>query len=359
MAKLTISAVSTLTAMPSVKPSFSVTPNPNMMPASQEKAPVLLSVESAGSVEAQEFAERFAAKCSHIDTIEAVRRINAFGETLSGCAEEGKNVQLGFMNLEINISGTVPDTNAPLNEANEAFYSAVVSDAIRKTFSSLDTHIPTSVCPADVKRVRDVDSGANVILGTKPFYIQGVKLTYGKPGEKVELFDKTGATKLADVKVLDATSEISLKAQLPEALESGRYYLLVTTLAGGKTTLYPVGLNVTVEGEELELTRIHSEALDEDDACNEFGDQLVLCGTGFGVDLTAAFVIRDASGVELARQPESRDTVFIRKSAHEATFEITKNETGKADSLWRDNSVFVELTSGGKTVAKQVAWKQA
>lgn len=358
--KIIVSAISNMVNTPTVKPSFAVNGHENAMEASKDKAPILLSVPTAGSVKGAELAHMIAADADSIGEAEAARWLNGLGEKLVKCAEEAINVQLGFVTFELSVAGSLESGDEPIDpDTNYLQYTGVVSDDLRKLFASIETRIDSAEVGVDVKRVRDVATGKGAIVATNPFHLKGVKMTYGAPGEKIELLKSDKETKLVDVVVDDHASEIEFECRLADAVEAGRHYIKVTTLAGGKSTLYPVGTFVEVENEELTIEKIHSEALDEDGACAEFGDQLVITGTGFVKGMGAAYVIRDAAGRELARQPKSSSTAFIRTNAHRATFEINENESGVDASVWRENRVFVALTVGDKTVEFPVEWKQA
>ncbi|MCQ2367573.1 MAG: hypothetical protein MJ109_00965 [Kiritimatiellae bacterium] len=242
--KMTISAVSNLMSGTFAPPSFAVNPTENMMEASKEDAPVLLRIPYSGTLDGKAFAKMIADE-SEIGLEEAALYLNVFGEVVGSLAKSAVQFHFGVGLAELSISGSLAAGDEPAESGRHVLqYTVLPTDEVKKTFAAIECRIDSDACPVELKRVRDVDSGDAAIVGTKEFHTKGKGMTFGGLGEKLELYTEDGARKLRDVAVTKHDSQIEAECHLENQLPTGKYFLQLTTLAGGEKTLYPVGINV-------------------------------------------------------------------------------------------------------------------
>jgi len=216
-----------------------------------ESAPVLLSLEANETVDAENFAARMVKSGGHGTLAQARLFVNAGLSVVEDLVDEygAVTVQTPMGTIETFISGTIENPqDQPDPVKNYAFLALVVPEPYRKLFAQIETYVPTSACPAAVKRVRDKQTNQKGICGATPFYLEGRGMTFGSPGETLELLTPLTFAKVADVAVDAASkSEIQFLCTLPSstAVAAGSYVLRLTTLAGG-TVPWPLDLDVSV-----------------------------------------------------------------------------------------------------------------
>ena len=242
---------STLGTIATDKP-LEITPYANATGVTTEKAPVLIAVRSEGTVDADQFAARMPVAGGQGTAAQARLAINAIAAVLNDIVGEygAITVNTPFGTVQTFVAGTLENANdAPDPDVNCAFLGVVVPEAYRRQFAQMTAYVPASACPAALKRVRDKATNAKGIVGTEPFYLEGVGMTIGGDGETLELLDAVTRDKLCDVAVDPETkSTVQFQCQLvPEAaIAAGTYLLRLTTLAGGEpgAALWPVELKV-------------------------------------------------------------------------------------------------------------------
>jgi len=254
MNKIPLSVSSTLKNISGMSP-MAVTPYANLTGKTGEAAPVLIAVESAGTVDAAAFAAALPAKGGQGTASQARLVVNALAQVLSDLvAEYGAiTVSTPFGRVDTFVAGSLEYATDPADpEVNVPFLGIVPGADVMKAFAQIEAYVPTAACPASLKRIRDVETGAGVIRGTKAFYAQGYGMTYGSTGETVKLLNALTRAEVCTVAV-DATtkSKAQLKCTLPgtTAIPAGVYILQVKTLAGGGAmggTLWPLELKVNL-----------------------------------------------------------------------------------------------------------------
>ena len=217
-----------------------------------EKAPVLLSVASAGTVDADAFAVRMRTLGGRGTRPQARLALNGIAAVFRELVEKygAITVNTPFGTVQTFIAGTVDDPHAAPDPAkNFPFLGVVVPEEFRDQFAAFEAYIPADACPASLKRVRDEATEAKGIRGTDPFYLEGLNMTFGGEGETLELLDATTRDKLCDVSVdAESKSPVQFLCTLaPQtALAAGPYLLRLMTRAGGEpgAALWPVELKV-------------------------------------------------------------------------------------------------------------------
>jgi len=249
MNKIPLSVSSTLTNLSSQQ-SIAVNAYGNETGKTGSAAPVLIAVESAGTVDAETFAAALPIKGGQGTTAQARLIVNAFASVLSDLvAEYGAiTVNTPCGRVDTFVSGSLEyATDAVDPDVNQAFLGIVPSADVMREFAKIESYVPTAACPASLKRVRDVETGKSVIRGTNPFYAQGIGLTYGGTGESVKLLNPLTRAVICTVAVDALTkSEAQLKCTLPNtaAIPAGTYILQVNTLGGSVSTIWPLELKV-------------------------------------------------------------------------------------------------------------------
>ena len=215
-----------------------------------EAAPLLLSVKSVRTVDADEFATRMITIGGQGTQAQARLALNAVAMTIEDLVREfgAITVVTPFGTVETFIAGTLENPqDQPDREKNFAFLSVIVPEAYRRKFAEMEAYVPTEAYPVALKRVRDKATNAKGIRGTEPFYLEGRGMTIGGAGETLELLDAVTRDKLCDISV-DAESKSTVQflcTLSPQtAIEKGDYLVRLTTLAGGEATLWPVELKV-------------------------------------------------------------------------------------------------------------------
>ena len=227
-----------------------VTPYANASPTA-EKAPVLLTIESRGSVNAEAFAARLLGPCPDGTLAQARLALNALGEVLCDVVENDDpcDVDLGFVSLVLEISGSVPEADAQTTDDNKAYWTGLVPERYRRQFANFDAKIDAGSAPAKLTRVRDKATNRPLVDGANPFYLEGRGMTFGGEGEKLELLHGKTGEKICDVAVSDHASRIAWTCALPSAAPAAKKHVLrLTTLGGGESTLWPLDLGVEVRG---------------------------------------------------------------------------------------------------------------
>jgi len=223
--------------------------------ATAATAPVLLTLQSDGTLNAEGLAKAICAIATSFTEVEGRYIVNAVEQALveivTNC-QYPTNVQLGFATFLWEVAGSLEAADAPANPlTNVPFMTGLVPERYRKVFASYDTYVPTTDLPCILKRIRDKATNTATIHGTNTFYLEGRGLTYGGTGEKVELWNSRGG-KVCDVTVSKHDSMILFECAIPanpsEEIEVGQYYWIkITTLAGGGSaggTLYTSDLKV-------------------------------------------------------------------------------------------------------------------
>ena len=218
-----------------------------------ENAPLFVQLDPANTVDVDAFAVAVASAAGNDDTATARLMINGFLEVIRSIFEDEQahTVNTPIGTILTMVAGSLASANAALTDENYAYLSLVENAAFQKEVGKITLSIPTEACPVTLKRVRDVASAAKGIKGAANFYLEGVGMTFGSEGEKLELYKKNAAgelVKAADCTVSGHDSEINFTCAVvaPAAgLAVGTYYLRLTAKAG-TDQLWPVDLKVEV-----------------------------------------------------------------------------------------------------------------
>ena len=250
MTKIPLSVSSTLAPVSGKEPLI-VNPFGNETGKTGDAAPVLIAVEANGTVDVESFAAAMPSHGGQGTAAQARLIVNAIAQTLSELVDEygAISVSTPFGRVETFVSGSLEyATDAVDPDKNKAYLGIVPGADVMKAFAAMEAFVPTSACPASLKRIRDVETADHVIHGTDAFYAQGYGMTYGEEGEKVELLKPDTREVAATLNVDEATkSEAQLKCTIPAdaELDAGNYILRVITLAGTEK-LWPLELRVTL-----------------------------------------------------------------------------------------------------------------
>lgn len=355
--KMIISAVSALSApaWTGRPPAFAVDPTENKMEASKDKAPVLLRIESTGTVDGKAFAVKMS-ETSEIGVEECALYLNALGETLTEIGARAENVDLGFARAELSISGSLEHGDEPADaEKHQAQYAVIPNEAMKATFAAIECRIPADACPASVKRIRDVATGDNFIHGFDPFYLEGNEMTFGGPGEKLELLAADGKTFVQTLEVLEHDSKIKIKAKLTAPVEAGRYFVALTTLAGGTTTLWPIGCMTTVVyigPQPIIIKKVTSTATGKTDEWKHFGDDLIIKGIGFDETTKATVKMVMPSGKEENAGNTGENSCVVQEDGT-IKYHCVRNYSDEPDATWMDgHPTYVVVTRGDGVEAR-------
>ena len=217
-----------------------------------EKAPLLLSVQAKRTMEAEEFASRMLSVGGQGTLAQARLVVNGIAGVMMDLVEEygAITVQTPFGTVQTFIAGSVDSATAqPDPERNWPFLGVEVPEVYRRQFAQFEPYVATSDCPAALKRVRDKATNAKGICGTSPFYLEGRGMTFGEPGETLELLDPVTRDLICDVTVDEeqrGKSQFLCTLAPQTAVEAGVYLLKLVTLAGGEPgeALWPLELEV-------------------------------------------------------------------------------------------------------------------
>ena len=348
--------------------SAEVTPYSNETPTA-EKAPVLVSIAANRTVDADEFAKLMLENGNQGTLPQARLVVNAVAAVLARLAGEygAVTVQTPFGTVQTFVAGSVENPqDAADADANYAWLGVSLPEPFRRTVAAIETYVPSGACPAALKRIRDKATNAPRIVGTGEFYLEGLGLTFGRSDETLELWDAGAEAKVCDVAVAPdpAPSAVQFVCNLPRPVASGRYTLRLVTSAGGDR-LWPLTIKADVAGGEnppqpLAVSRLKSTMFEADDTTWFQHDDTAeadafntVTGTGFGDDLAARILLKDAEG-QVAATAEVSD--LTRTSATEFTFKLFEPQSRPPDGDWEDGPVFLEVTGGGETVEFPVAF---
>ena len=217
-----------------------------------EKAPVLVAVKSERQMKAEEFAQLMVRLGGEGTEAQARLVLNAICSVFYDLVDKYGAITIGtpFGTVQTFIAGTIENAqDQPDPETNYPFLGVILPEPFRKAFAALESYVPTEACPVSLKRVRDKATGKAGIRGGNPFYLDGIGMSFGGEGEKLELLDGETGEKIADASVdPEQCWPVQLVCSLASgaAVPVGRHKLRLTTLAGGDTTLWPVDIAVEV-----------------------------------------------------------------------------------------------------------------
>ena len=348
--------------------SAEVTPYSNETPTA-EKAPVLVSIAANRTVDADEFAKLMLENGNQGTLPQARLVVNAVAAVLARLAGEygAVTVQTPFGTVQTFVAGSVENPqDAADADANYAWLGVSLPEPFRRTVAAIETYVPSGACPAALKRIRDKATNAPRIVGTGEFYLEGLGLTFGRSDETLELWDAGAEAKVCDVAVAPdpAPSAVQFVCNLPRTVASGRYTLRLVTSAGGDR-LWPLTIKADVAGGEkapqpLAVSRLKSTMFEAGDttwfqhADTAEADAFnTVTGTGFGDDLAARILLKDAEG-QVAATAEVSD--LTRTGAGEFTFKLFEPQSRPPDGDWEDGPVFLEVAGGGERVEFPVAF---
>jgi len=261
--KLPLSASSSIADFEINAEPIGITPFANQGITSEE-APVLLTLASEKTIGIEEFSVKMVKTGGQGTQAQARLFLNGTLAVIEDLVDEygAITVQTPMGTIETFIAGTVENPqDQPDPAKNYAFLAVVVPETYRKLFAKIETYVPTGVCPATLKRVRDKATNAKGICGVKPFYLEGRGMTIGAAGEKLELLSPLTFVKVADAAV-DAASKSLIQflctLSASATVAAGPYVLRLTTLAGGEVA-WPIDLEVNLL-EAVEPTPIAESA---------------------------------------------------------------------------------------------------
>jgi len=252
-------------------------------------APVLIAVESDGTVGVEAFAEALPNKGGQGTAAQARLVINAMAEVLTDLVTEfgAVTVNTPLGRVDTFVAGSLEYATDPVDPTvNVPFLGIVPGADVMKAFAKIETYVPTAACPASLKRIRDVATGDNTIHGVQPFYAQGYGMTYGGTGETVKLLNALTRAEVCTLSVDSATkSQAQLKCTVPSTanVPVGAYILQVMTLAGGTETLWPLEIKVNVSQAVVPAPTITKIETDDLGGLNK-GAGFNIKGTNLGYD---------------------------------------------------------------------------
>ena len=218
--------------------------------ATGSAAPVLISVESVGTIDAEAFAALLPDAGGQGTEAQARLILNGIATVLAEMVEANGAITVStpFGTVETYIEGSVSDPTAAIDaEANQPYLGVIVPEVYRKKFADMDAFVPTSAVPVSVKRVVDKESGEKgKILGYGEFYLEGKGMNFGETGTSLVL-KKLDGTQVTAVSVDSASkSSIQLTCHLPAtaSVDEGEYELVLTSKNDGQ--LWPVSIKVSV-----------------------------------------------------------------------------------------------------------------
>jgi len=306
MNKIPLSVSSTLSNV-ATDNALMVTPYGNATGKTGTAAPVLIAVESEGTVDVEAFAAALPAKGGQGTAAQARLVVNALAELLGELVDEygAITVMTPLGRIDTFVAGSLEYATDPVDPAvNVPFLGVVPGADVMKAFSQIETYVPTAACPASLKRIRDVATEAHAIRGTNPWYAQGYGMTTGGTGETVKLLNPLTRATVCTVAVDAATkSEAQFKCTLPNTspIPVGKYLLQIMTLAGGETTLWPLELPVNLVEAITPAPRtvtVTGERSDKDDAPNELNAGYAANFDGTNLDTVESVTWKDESTAE-------------------------------------------------------------
>ena len=308
--------------------------------ATADAAHYLFSFETERGVNAAELAVKTQKEVNRGTVTEA----ELFWNTLCAvivdlCGECGAvTVQTPFGTLETRCAGSVENAFT-LPEEGSVYLDFVFSDAQRREFAKIEARVPAAGKALKLVRVTTHYEGGHksrekVLLVGQPFHLEGYNMTYGRPGERLELWDVALTAKVCDVTVTTHAAKDLWFCAMPDiAIAPGRYKLVLNSFAGGDS-LEQGTLLVDVEGEPTPppepiaqtsdgLVKVMSLADDETGDTFTYGDTWRVRGEGFvgtapGWAVNMAFIqlepdaevialdfdVRGAAEIKLDSKPE-------------------------------------------------------
>ena len=223
--------------------------------ATADAAHYLFSFETERSVTAAELAVKTRKEVNRGTVTEAELFWNTLCAVLVDlCGEYGAiTMQTPFGTIETRCAGSV-DNAFTLPAEGSVYLDFVFSDAQRREFAKIEARVPASDKSFRLERVTTHYEGGGksrekVLAVGQPFHLEGVNITYGGDGERLELWDLALAAKVCDVTVNTHASKNLWFCAMPDvAITPGRYKLVLNTFAGGDS-LEQDTLEVDVEGE--------------------------------------------------------------------------------------------------------------
>ena len=250
--------------------SYVVTPTENEG-ATSVKAPYLITIESEGTVSAEEFAVRMVNAGGQGTEAQARLAINALSEVLADLVEEYEafTAVTPFGTIETYINGSISYATEEAHANNYAYLGLVLPEVIRNQIAAIETYVPTSSRPVTAKRIRDKETGDAAIYGYGEFYLEGKGMTYGGEGEKLEFGTMADEvlTKVCDIDVLDHSNTGLFRCKLKSCTAAkGKYYVMLTC-AAGTDKLWSTGSKVELKEACAPLvpsfTKMHATGQDE------------------------------------------------------------------------------------------------
>ena len=223
--------------------------------ATADAAHYLFSFETERGVNAAELAVKTQKEVNRGTVTEA----ELFWNTLCAvvvdlCEEYGAvTVQTPFGMIETRCAGSVDNAFAQPAEGS-VYLDFVFSDAQRREFAKIEARVPAAGKSLRLVRVTTHCEGGRksrekVLLVGQPFHLEGYNMTYGRPGERLELWDVALTAKVCDVTVTTHAAKDLWFCAMPDiAIAPGRYKLVLNSFAGGDS-LEQETLLVDVEGE--------------------------------------------------------------------------------------------------------------
>ena len=338
-----------------------------------DKAPYLGVAVPVGSLAYDNILARMLDRGTHMTRATAQYFLNAFYEyAAETIAEDVVRINMGAVAVYPMIGGSFDSEDDEFREPRNSLYvGATLSQDIRDAVSGIvPANLGAEAANGTVAITSVMDLASEeyrLIDGLKEFRIVGIDLTVPDgEDESLALVESDGATQAADIAVVSTEDGQRIKCVLASAGPKGTYYVRLVShgldpTAPLTTVLHKVAVK---EGEPvpapLAVSRLKSTMFEADDTTWFQHDDTAeadafntVTGTGFGDDLAARIVLKDAEG-QVAATAEVSD--LKRTSATEFTFKLFEPQSRPPDGDWEDGPVFLEVTGGGETVEFPVAF---
>ena len=224
--------------------------------ATAEAANYLFSFETERSVGAAELAVKTQQEANRGTVTEAEFALSSLkGLLVDLCNEYGAvTIQTPFGTFVTRCAGSV-DNAFSLPAEGSVYLDFVFSDAQRREFAKIEARVPVAgeaarkIVRVTTHNPHGKGEREKVLLVGQPFHLEGLNITYGGAGERLELWDLARTAKVCDVTVnTHAVGSLWFCTMPDMAITPGRYKLVLNTLAGGDS-LIQLTHEVDVEGE--------------------------------------------------------------------------------------------------------------